>query len=194
VYRLRLRFSKGDSVRWLSHLEISRAWARALARAGAPLKYTEGYSPRPKLAFSPALPVGAAGEAEYLDIILKEPLVPEALTAALSRVLPAGLRILNTKNISLDSPSLGAAIAAADYRISLAPACPENLREASGPDFGGLVEATEGGMMIRRLPISVKPSAVVARIETESGQPFKQVLIDRTMLWVLVNGILEAPA
>jgi radical SAM-linked protein len=194
MHKLRLKFRKGESVRWLSHLELSRAWARALARAGAPLKYTEGFSPRPKLAFSPALPVGVVGEAEYLDVILTEPVAPESLTQSLSRVLPAGLTVLAISIIPPESRSLGAAIVAADYRVSVAPADIPGLLSAAGQEFAGFIEPTESGILLRRLPLELKPSAVVAGAESALGRPLERVIIDRTMLWVLVNGKLEALA
>ena len=38
-----------------------------LRRAEIPLVYSEGFSPRPKIAFGLALPTGAESECEYLD-------------------------------------------------------------------------------------------------------------------------------
>ena len=41
---------------------------RAVRRAKLPVAYSEGFSPRPRIAFGLALPTGAESIAEYLDI------------------------------------------------------------------------------------------------------------------------------
>ena len=52
--------------------DVARMWERALRRAGLPLAYTEGFSPRPQLSFGLALPTGCESLAEYLDVVLDE--------------------------------------------------------------------------------------------------------------------------
>jgi Uncharacterized protein conserved in bacteria len=47
MFRLRVRFCRGEELKFISHLDIIRLWVRALRRAGIPLEYTEGFSPIP---------------------------------------------------------------------------------------------------------------------------------------------------
>jgi hypothetical protein len=70
---LRARFSKLGKVRFTSHRDVARIWERALRRAGLPVAYTEGFSPRPKLSFGLALSTGYESLGEYLDISLRDP-------------------------------------------------------------------------------------------------------------------------
>jgi hypothetical protein len=70
--RLRLRFTKHGKVRWTSHRDVARIWERGLRRAGLPVAYTQGFSPRPKLSFGFALPTGYESDAEYLDVSLDD--------------------------------------------------------------------------------------------------------------------------
>ena len=66
--RVRLRFSKLGKVRWTSHRDVARMWERALRRAEVRVAYSEGFSPRPKLAFGLALSTGHESLGEYLDV------------------------------------------------------------------------------------------------------------------------------
>ncbi len=59
-------------MRWLSHLEVVHALERSIRRAGLPFAVTQGFNPHLKVAFGPALPVGTAGDNEYLDVWLRE--------------------------------------------------------------------------------------------------------------------------
>ena len=69
-FRLRVCFRKGGRLSYLSHLEAVRACERSARRAGLPYAVKQGFNPRMKAAFGPALPVGTAGEREYYDLWL----------------------------------------------------------------------------------------------------------------------------
>jgi radical SAM-linked protein len=88
------RYAKGEPVKYLSHLDLMRAWQRACRRARLPLAFTQGAPPRPKIAFGPALAVGTASEAEHLVLELQEPLDPSVVQEALNTSLPAGIQVL----------------------------------------------------------------------------------------------------
>ena len=90
----RLVYAKTGAALTLSHLDLLRAWPRALRRAGIPVAYSQGYHPHPLLSFTPALPMGMAGLGEQVEIRLKSELEAEALIMALDPVLPEGIRLL----------------------------------------------------------------------------------------------------
>jgi len=91
--KYRVRYSKEDEARFLSHLDIVRAIARAVAAGGIPAAFSRGFNPHPKLSFGPPLPVGAAGDAELFDIELTREMPPEELGARLAAGLPRGLAV-----------------------------------------------------------------------------------------------------
>ena len=66
--RVRIRYTVTGKIRFLGHRDVARAWERALRRAGQPVAYSEGFSPRPKLHFGLALSVGHESLAEYVDV------------------------------------------------------------------------------------------------------------------------------
>ncbi len=114
--RLRLRFAKGEQLKYISHLDLARTWERALRRAGLPVAYSQGYNPRPRLQLAAALPVGVTGRAEYLDLWLTEPVEPEDLAARLQPCLPAGLEAVHAEEVELRGPALQSQTRAAEYR------------------------------------------------------------------------------
>ena len=94
VQRLRVRYAKRGRLRFTSHRDFSRAFERALRRAGVPMAYSSGFSPHPRISYANASPTGAASEAEYLEIGLAQACDPEAVRAALDAALPDGLDII----------------------------------------------------------------------------------------------------
>ena len=115
-YRYRVRFTKMGRLRFLSHLDVYRLLMRALRRAGITLVYSQGFNPKPRVAFGPALSVGLASEGEYLDFDSHDRLDPEHAMRGINEVLPHGIRFQAIREIRRDVPTLGDAICAARYR------------------------------------------------------------------------------
>ena len=90
----RVTFSKDDVLVYISHLDLSHAFIRALNRADISLVYSQGFNPHPKLVFALPLSIGMAGENELLDIgVLDESVTAERLREALCEQLPPHITI-----------------------------------------------------------------------------------------------------
>jgi radical SAM-linked protein len=120
MQRLRIRFSRGEEIKYISHLDLLRLWQRALVRAGIPLAYSEGFSPHPRMSLAVPLALGVTGEAELMDIYLAKWASPHTFTAAMARQLPLGVKIEQVFNIALTLPALQAQVRAAEYRVGIA--------------------------------------------------------------------------
>jgi radical SAM-linked protein len=115
--RVRISYAKGGALRYISHLDLARAWERAFRRAGLPIAYSRGFNPRPRLQIAAALPVGVTGRSELLDLWFVEPLLPEDVLDRLRPNLPPGLEVLGVEEVDIRAPSLQSQMRAADYRV-----------------------------------------------------------------------------
>jgi radical SAM-linked protein len=127
--KIRFRYTKLGKVRFLGHRDLARVWERALRRVEVPVAYTQGFSPRPKLAFGLALTTCAESDAEYLDVDLAapadatdttaSPVDPDDLATRLSAALPVGVDILTAFMVTPVTPSLQFAISSCNWQIDL---------------------------------------------------------------------------
>jgi radical SAM family uncharacterized protein/radical SAM-linked protein len=67
----RIRFAKIGRAAFLGHLDLIRLLARSLRRADLPLAMTRGFSPKPRMAFGPALGLGVPSLGEMMDVDLE---------------------------------------------------------------------------------------------------------------------------
>jgi hypothetical protein len=104
--RLLLTYSKQGDASLLSHREAMRAMEIALRRSGIPLAFSEGFSPRPRMSFSPALPLGIAAEAEYLEVAVTGEVDPARAKERLNLALPQGLQIREVQLLAPTMPKL----------------------------------------------------------------------------------------
>jgi len=81
----------GD-LRFVSHHDCIRAVERIATRASVPVKYSEGFNPRPLVALPCARPVAVATRDDLLVIRLTQALDGEHVVGALNRHAPPGMR------------------------------------------------------------------------------------------------------
>jgi radical SAM-linked protein len=118
MQRLRIRFSRGEEIKFISHLDIMRLWQRALVRAGIAVAHSEGFNPHPRLSLAAPLALGVTSEAELMDIVLERWSSPHNFSDAVNRQLPPGIRVLQVYNIAPNLPSLQSQVRFAEYRVA----------------------------------------------------------------------------
>jgi radical SAM family uncharacterized protein/radical SAM-linked protein len=112
---VRVRYAKRGRLIALSHLETMHAILRAVRRAELPVAYSQGFHPKPKIGFGPALPVGLESEAEYMDLELLGTQGADSIAARLAERLPEGLDVLDARSLDARAESISAAMRAAHY-------------------------------------------------------------------------------
>jgi radical SAM-linked protein len=117
--RARVRFSKLGKVKWTSHRDVARMWERALRRAGLPVAYSEGFSPRPKLHFGLALSTGHESLAEYLDVDLRGEVELDGWRELLTPALPVGLDVMAAVPVTPGAPSLQQDVVACTWELTV---------------------------------------------------------------------------
>jgi radical SAM family uncharacterized protein/radical SAM-linked protein len=113
--RVRIRYAKQGRLTALSHLETMHALLRALRRARLPLAFSQGYHPKPRVSFGPALAVGVESRAELFDLELVGRVAGGEVAAALAPELPEGLSLLSAESLPPGTPSLGESLRAIHY-------------------------------------------------------------------------------
>lgn len=68
----RIEYMKTEKIKYISVIDLQNLWNRILRKINIPLVFSEGFNKQPKLIFSPAIPVGAASNKEYLDFFTGE--------------------------------------------------------------------------------------------------------------------------
>lgn len=167
--RLRVRFSKHGKVRFTSHRDVARIWERVLRRAGVPVAYSAGFSPRPRIAFGLALSTGYSSDAEYLDVDLDPVRAAsvdyENLTGALTAALPVGMTATAVAVIPRSELSLQHAVTSCTWRIDAAGADAAGASESVGLALSSdelLAERERKGRMATE---DIRPAVVAVDVE-----------------------------
>ncbi|MDR1664007.1 MAG: TIGR03936 family radical SAM-associated protein [Clostridiales bacterium] len=131
--RIRLCFSKGGAMRYISHLDLLRAFQRVMRRAKLPVAYSQGFNPHILLSFALPLPLGMESARDYADLALTggEEISPEEIVSRLNENAPGGLRFLGARMLGSGEARAAAIVAAADYALRLPVSSEEDSRAIS---------------------------------------------------------------
>jgi len=119
LFRYRASFEKGEQVKYLSHLDLTRALPRAFRRAKIKLGYSLGYHPMPLIQYGPALGVGTVGYNELIDFDSPDELDEQGFLDRLNSVLPPGLRFKSLLRLPAGAQSLIKDVNRAQYLLAL---------------------------------------------------------------------------
>ena len=118
ITRIRVRYAKGEGLRFTGHLDMQRLWERLLRRSGLPIRYTQGYHPRARLNLASALPLGFISDDELLDFWMDEYRPLEEIQNRLAAATPTGLDILSLEVIPLGEDALQVQMKASEFVVS----------------------------------------------------------------------------
>ena len=70
-HRIRVRFEKSGTLRYIGHRDLMRLLERLFRRAGVVPAMSEGFHPKPRVSFPLALAVGIEGRAELFELEIR---------------------------------------------------------------------------------------------------------------------------
>jgi radical SAM-linked protein len=131
MQRLRVKFGRGEEVKYISHLDVVRFWERAFRRAGIPLAYSQGFTAHPRISLAAPLAVGVTSEAELMDVWLNKWMPPQSFMMRVKSQLPRDFDIFDAWEVGLNVPALQSSLAFAEYCVEVGTGKSEPQVEAS---------------------------------------------------------------
>ena len=176
---VRLKYHKGEEIRFTSQLDLIKIFERAFRRAGIKLVYSQGFHPHPKIAYSPPLSMGYTSDAEYLDVQYFHERGKE-LIPALNRTLPAGLTIVKARTLFGKSRSLASIINRALYEISLYKSFDQSYLNQKANEFLNreqiVVDRIRGEAVLQ---VDIRPFIESIRIDQQTGKILITLIFDQ---------------
>ena len=119
--KIRMRFVKTGTLRFISHLDVMRYFQKANHRAGIDIAYSGGYSPHQILSFAAPLGLGLTSEGEYADLEVHTSKSSAQTIADLNAVMTEGMVITGWVRVPEDCKPAMAQTGASDYLVYFRP-------------------------------------------------------------------------
>ncbi len=94
MFKVKLKYKKGEEVKYISHRDLMRVFQRAIRRAKLPITFSQGFNPHMKISWGQALKVGAMSDGEPAELQFEAWINPKEVMQRLNQVLPLGLEII----------------------------------------------------------------------------------------------------
>ena len=173
--RYRIRFAKLGLLRWISHRDLARLWERLARRADLPLSMTEGFHPKPRIAFASALALGVESLDEVLELELSEELSVDELRQRLVADGQPGLSIVDVMMLAEGSPK--AQLMAADYAVTLPDDFDASQRKALHQAIEALLEKETITVERKKKPLVAHVSSHIPFLELHEEHLFARLIV-----------------
>ena len=174
--KIRVKFSKTGSLKFISHLDLNRTVKSAFIRSKLPIWYTQGFNPHPKTVFSLPLSVGTASLCEFMDFKVTQALAGAFICERLNASFPAGLRALAAYEPKTKFSEIGWA----DYEVRIFRTGDADTPDAVKKSLSGEIfieKTTKIGTRTvdiapytKLLSVCAEPDAVVLSVRLSCGE------------------------
>ncbi len=122
--RIRLKFQKYGSVKFIGHLDVMRYFQKAFRRAGLDSEYSKGFNSHQIMSFAAPLGLGLTSDGEYMDIRLHTSETPKRMLEKINNMMSegfyvTGFRILDEPGENEKNVTAMSLVSSADYLVSL---------------------------------------------------------------------------
>ena len=114
----RVKYTKGQDVKYVGHLDCMRTFIRCIKRTCIPVKYSNGFNPRVQISFALPLGVGVTSDSEYFDLEVEQAMNSEMFLGELNSTLPSGFRVVEVEFLE-SAKSLMSLVKEAEYKIKI---------------------------------------------------------------------------
>lgn len=212
--RIFVKYSKKGMLRFLGHLDTQRLFMRALRRSRLPLKYSEGFSPKPEISFAYPLSVGIETEGDYFEFSTSEDVDTESISSVLDLNVPDGIGICAVGRVADGTDKIMNLPKASRYTICAGEAFSDWMRERFMPsgsymikrlkkgkeilsDIRPFVKSMELGngdctIYIEHTPGgSLSPMVLLNTAEEDLSQVFPEKSVTRKDIYTIIDGALR---
>lgn len=117
--KVRIKFSKAGSMKFIGHLDVMRYFQKAIRRSGLDVAYSQGFNPHQLISFAAPLGVGLTSDGEYMDVQMNGSYSSKEALERLNAVMNQEIQVKSYVELDEGSKNAMSIVAAADYRISV---------------------------------------------------------------------------
>lgn len=115
--KIRIKFAKEGTMKFIGHLDIMRYFQKVMRRADVDIRYSEGFSPHQIMSFAAPLGVGLESRGEYVDIEVLSTDSSKEMLRRINENMVEGMEALSYRALPDDAGNAMSLVAAADYEV-----------------------------------------------------------------------------
>jgi radical SAM-linked protein len=134
-FKYRFKFTKGEEIKFIGHLDFMVAFQRAIKRADIPIAYSNGFNPHQLLNFASPLSLGYTSIGDYGDLQIQNWMSVDEIKTRLNENMPIGVKILEVAELSKNAKKVMTSLCAASYEVKFEKAVTPKVIEENIDKF-----------------------------------------------------------
>jgi radical SAM family uncharacterized protein/radical SAM-linked protein len=119
VQRYLASYRKTNQARYLSHIDLNNLIQQGFRRARIPVLYSQGFHPKMLISYAPALPLGMAGGAEWIEFKSQYVILKDEFVTRINLNILEGIEFFDFHPLDETDPSMNKQIKAFVYSLDL---------------------------------------------------------------------------
>lgn len=115
--KLRIKYAKYGSLKFIGHLDVMRFFQKAIRRAGLDVAYSQGFSPHELITFAAPLGLSVTSEGEYFDGEFNSITTTKDMVNRLNEQMVEGMEVLDVRLLKKEAKTAMAVVSASDYVV-----------------------------------------------------------------------------
>lgn len=117
--KVRIKYTKSGSMKFIGHLDVMRYFQKAVKRAGLDIAYSKGFSPHQLMSFAAPLALGVTSDGEYFEAEFNSLMSSEEFIKRLNEQMVEGMRVNDVVLLPDNAKKAMSIVAASDYIITI---------------------------------------------------------------------------
>lgn len=123
--KVRIKYTKSGSMKFIGHLDVMRYFQKAVKRAGLDIAYSQGFSPHQLMSFAAPLALGVTSEGEYFEAEFNSLVSSEEFVRRFNEQMVEGMRVNDVVLLPEGAKKAMSIVSASDYIITILEHSPE---------------------------------------------------------------------
>lgn len=117
--KVRIKYTKSGSMKFIGHLDVMRYFQKAVKRAGLDIAYSQGFSPHQLMSFAAPLALGVTSEGEYFDAEFNSLVSSDEFVKRFNEQMVEGMSVNDVILLPDGAKKAMSIVAASDYHITV---------------------------------------------------------------------------
>lgn len=117
--KVRIKYTKSGSMKFIGHLDVMRYFQKAVKRAGLDIAYSQGFSPHQLMSFAAPLALGVTSEGEYFEAEFNTLVTSEEFVRRFNEQMVEGMRVNDVVLLPEGAKKAMSIVCASDYIVTI---------------------------------------------------------------------------
>lgn len=173
--KVRIKYTKSGTMKYIGHLDVMRYFQKATKRAGLDIAYSQGFSPHQLMSFAAPLALGITSEGEYFDAEFNTLVSSDEFVRRYNEQMVDGMAVNDVILLPDNAKNSMSIVAGSDYYVTLLDCDKDNNRMNSFEDDKGISSEERKTKLLSVVPHLLEKETIEVLRKTKKNEKIEDI-------------------